>query len=112
MFVIYSSMTYVRPNKHFGKDESVFVIRGEADVLFFDDQGNVTELVKMGDMASQKAYYCRIPAGVFHTVLIRSNEIVLFEGTPGPFNPAETAYADWRTGNGPRRRSRVCREAK
>jgi cupin fold WbuC family metalloprotein len=95
MFVIYSNATFVRPNKHIGKDESVFVIRGEADFLFFDDKGNVTEVVEMGDMASGKAYYVRVPQGVYHTIIMRSPEIVLFEGTPGPFNPAETEYAEW-----------------
>ncbi|MFM8290492.1 MAG: WbuC family cupin fold metalloprotein [Planctomycetia bacterium] len=95
MFVIYSDRTFVRPNKHIGKDESVFVIRGRADFLFFDEAGNVTQVVEMGDAASGKAYYCRVPEGVFHTIIMRSPEVVLFEGTPGPFNPAETVYADW-----------------
>lgn len=95
MFVIYSDRTFVRPNKHIGKDESVFVIRGTADFLFFDDAGLVTQVVEMGDVASGKAYYCRVPEGVYHTIIMRSPEVVLFEGTPGPFNPAETVYADW-----------------
>jgi cupin fold WbuC family metalloprotein len=95
MFVIYSNATYVRANKHLGKDESVFVIRGEADFLFFDDRGTLIEVVAMGDAASGKAYYCRVPQGVFHTIIMRSAETVLFEGTPGPFNPADTLYADW-----------------
>lgn len=95
MFVIYSDQTFVRPNKHIGKDESVFVIRGEADFLFFDEDGNVTQVVEMGDVASGKAYYCRVPEGKYHTIVMRSPEVVLFEATPGPFNPAETEYADW-----------------
>jgi cupin fold WbuC family metalloprotein len=95
MFVIYSDATFVRPNKHIGKDESVFVIRGAADFIFFDDSGRITDVVQMGDVASGKAYFCRVPAGIYHTIIIRSAEIVLFEATPGPFNPAETVYADW-----------------
>lgn len=95
MFVIYSDATFVRPNKHIGKDESVYVIRGACDFLFFDDDGKVIQTVEMGDEKSGKAYYCRVPQGVWHTLIIRSPEIVLFEGTPGPFNPAETVYADW-----------------
>lgn len=95
MFVIYSNTTFVRPNKHVGKDESVFVIDGEADFLFFDDQGAVTQVVEMGDMRSGKAYFCRVPEGIFHTIIMRSPRIMLFEATPGPFNPAETLYADW-----------------
>lgn len=95
MFVIYSNDTFVRPNKHIGKDESVFVIDGEADFLFFDDAGVITQVVEMGDVGTGKAYFCRVPQGVYHTIIMRSPEIMLFEATPGPFNPAETLYADW-----------------
>jgi cupin fold WbuC family metalloprotein len=95
MFVIYGQETYVRPNRHFGKDESVFVLEGRADFVFFDEQGEITQVVRMGDHSTGLAYYCRVPAGVFHTILIRSERILLFEGTPGPFDPSDTAYADW-----------------
>jgi cupin fold WbuC family metalloprotein len=95
MFVIYTNDTFVRPNKHVGKDESVFVIEGEADFLFFDDNGAVTQVVEMGDARTGKAYFCRVPQGIYHTIIMRSPEIMLFEATPGPFNPAETLYAEW-----------------
>lgn len=95
MFVIYNKATYVRPNKHLGKDESVYVLKGEADFIFFDDAGAPTQVVRMGSSGDGLAYYCRVPAEVYHTIIMRSEEIVLFEGTPGPFNPAETLYADW-----------------
>jgi cupin fold WbuC family metalloprotein len=95
MFVIYSKETYVRPNKHFGKDESVFVLKGRADFLFFDDAGNITQVVRMGAPGSGLAYYCRVPTGIFHTILIHSDDVVLFEATPGPFDPSDTLYADW-----------------
>jgi cupin fold WbuC family metalloprotein len=95
MFVIYGKETYVRPNRHFGKDESVFVLEGRADFVFFDEQGEITQVVHMGDPSSGLAYYCRVPVGVYHTVLIRSDKIQLFEATPGPFDPSDTAYADW-----------------
>jgi cupin fold WbuC family metalloprotein len=95
MFVIYGQDTFVRPNRHFGKDESVFVLEGRADFVFFDEHGTITQVVRMGDPTTGLAYYCRVPAGVYHTILIRSERILLFEGTPGPFDPSDTAYADW-----------------
>ncbi len=95
MFVIYNNDTYVRPNKHVGKDESVYVLKGRADFIFFDDAGKPTQVVRMGASGAGLAYYCRVPAEVYHTIIMRSEEIVLFEGTPGPFNPAETLYAEW-----------------
>lgn len=95
MFVIYNKSTYVRPNRHHGKDESLVVLKGQADVVFFDELGTVTSVVQVGDYPSGKAFYCRIPREIWHTVIIRSDEIILFEATPGPFNPAHTTYAKW-----------------
>lgn len=95
MFVIYKNSTYVRPNCHHGKDESLIVLKGQADVIFFDELGTVTSVVQVGDYPSGKAFYCRIPREIWHTVIIRSDEIILFEATPGPFNPAHTTYAKW-----------------
>lgn len=95
MFVIYGNETYVRPNKHFGKDESVFVVEGRCDVSFFDDAGNILRKIALGDQHSGMPYYCRIPREIFHTVVIHSDELVLFEATSGPFDPDDTYYADW-----------------
>ncbi|NDC36592.1 MAG: cupin fold metalloprotein, WbuC family [Proteobacteria bacterium] len=37
MVVVYMDQTYVRPNRHFRKDESMHILEGEADFYFFDD---------------------------------------------------------------------------
>lgn len=95
MFVVYGSETYVRPNKHYGKDESVFVVEGKCDVCFFDDQGKILRKITLSDEGSGNPYYCRIPSEIFHTVVIRSKKLVLFEATSGPFDPNDTYYADW-----------------
>ena len=36
MFVIYNNETFIRPNKHLGKDESIFILKGSCDFFFFD----------------------------------------------------------------------------
>ena len=95
MFVIYGNETYVRPNKHFGKDESVFVVEGRCDVIFFDDDGSISRKIELGEESSGLPYYCRIPREIFHTVVIHSEKLVLFEATSGPFDPSDTYYADW-----------------
>ncbi len=95
MFVIYNNETFIRPNKHLGKDESIFILKGSCDFFFFDDDGNVTKCIEMGEEGSGKPFYLRVPKNIFHTLIIKSPEIVLFEGTPGPFDPTDTVYADW-----------------
>lgn len=95
MFVVYVKETYIRPNKHLGKDESLHILEGVADFVFFDDEGNVTDVVPLGHYSSGREFYCRIPESVYHTLLIRSDMIAIHESTPGPFKRADTIFAPW-----------------
>lgn len=95
MFVCYVKETYVRPNKHIKKDESLHIIQGIADFIFFDEKGNVTNVVPLGDYHSGRQFYCRIPEPVYHTFVIKSDIIVIHESTPGPFRREDTVFAPW-----------------
>lgn len=95
MFVVYTGATYVRPNKHLGKDESLHILEGEADFYFFDERGNITEIIPLGDFNSGRQFYVRVPAHVWHTIVMRSDALVIHEATPGPFNREDTLWAPW-----------------
>ncbi len=95
MFVCYVKETYVRPNKHIQKDESLHIIYGAADFIFFDDNGVITDIVPLGDCKSGRNFYCRIPESVYHTFVIKSDIIVIHESTPGPFRREDTVFAPW-----------------
>ncbi len=90
MLVAYKAGTYIRPNRHRGKDESVTVLVGRCVVVFFNNQGKVTQSVQLGI----DVYFCRIPVGMWHTLVLET-DAVLLESTPGPFDPADTEYAPW-----------------
>jgi cupin fold WbuC family metalloprotein len=95
MLIVHTRDTYVRPHKHIGKSESFHVIEGEVDVVIFDDDGDVTEVIQMGTIASGRPFFYRIATPLFHTLLIRSAELVFHETTNGPFNRADTVFAPW-----------------
>lgn len=95
MFVVYMSMTYVKPNKHIGKDESLHILEGEADFVFFDEQGNITAIIPLGDYNSGRQFYIRVPAFVYHTIIMKSETLVIHEVTPGPFRREDTVWAPW-----------------
>lgn len=95
MFVVYTDSTYMRPNKH-PKDESLHILKGHADFVFFDRQGNVTEVVQLGDPQSGRPFYCRVPRETYHTLLMRSEFLVIHEGLTGPFRrDSTTVFAPW-----------------
>ena len=47
MIIILSKETYIRPHKHLNKAESLHVIEGTADVIFFNNKGKVTKKVRL-----------------------------------------------------------------
>ena len=93
MFVVYVPETYNRPNKH--QVESLHILEGAADFIFFDENGKVTQVLPLGDRGSGKQSYCRIPEQVYHTLFIRTPAIVIHEARLGPFQKADTIFAPW-----------------
>lgn len=95
MLVAYLQRTYVRPNKHLRKSESLQIVKGAAEFVFFEDNGDLIEKVQLDADGKNGAVYLRVPPFVFHTIFITTPEIVIFEATPGPFDPTDTVYAEW-----------------
>jgi len=95
MLIVHMKDTFVRPHKHLDKSESWHVIEGVVDVIIFNDDGNVNDVIKMGDYVSDQAFYYRISTALYHTLLIRTDVLVFHETTTGPFNRTDTVFAPW-----------------
>lgn len=95
MLIIHTRDTYVRPHKHLNKSESFHIIEGSANVVIFDDDGNITEVIQMGDYSSGHKFYYRISDPYYHTLNITSELLVFHETTKGPFRRADTIVAPW-----------------
>lgn len=98
MFILLAADTYIRPHRHTGKVESLHVIAGEADAVFFDEAGAVTAVVALGEHGSGRAFFYRIETPQFHTLLLRSERFFFHEVTTGPFLPEGTSFAPWTPG--------------
>lgn len=95
MLIVHEKGCYVRPHKHLGKVESIHIIEGAVDILFFDEEGAINQVIKMGAINSGLTFYLRIDAPLYHTLLIRSEVLVFHETTNGPFERDHTVYAPW-----------------
>lgn len=95
MFVVLSKETYIRPAKHIGKAESLHVIEGRADAVFFDEGGRITQVIPLEDYSCGQRFYYRIDQPVYHTLLVRSNHFIFHETTRGPFRRSDTVLAPW-----------------
>ena len=95
MFIVHAKDAYVRPHKHINKSESLYLIEGEVDVIFLDDDGQIIKKVEMGPMASGKLFYYRLTDPIYHTFYIKSDLICFYEVTQGPFNREDTIFPSW-----------------
>lgn len=95
MFIVHYAETYVRPHFHKNKIESFHVISGEADVIVFNKDGSILEVVELGEYNSGKNFYYRINPNIIHCLLIKSEIFVFHESTLGPFDPADSGFPEW-----------------
>jgi cupin fold WbuC family metalloprotein len=95
MFIVHPKGAYVRPHKHQGKSESFYVIEGSVDFVTYDDAGNIESAFRMGNVASRQPFYHRMDGPYYHTMLIRSDWLVFYEVTRGPFDRKDNIPAPW-----------------
>ncbi|MBV8245683.1 MAG: WbuC family cupin fold metalloprotein [Candidatus Eremiobacteraeota bacterium] len=95
MLIVHSHDTYVRPHRHLRREESLTVLEGTASLVIFDDRGSIERTVTLGERGSGKAFYYRMPAARWHTLVIDSEWFVFLESTTGPFNPEGSENASW-----------------
>jgi cupin fold WbuC family metalloprotein len=95
MLIALAQKTYIRPHKHFGKSESFHVIEGAVDVVLFSDAGAISDVIPLGELSSGRLFYYRLSDPIYHTLLIRTELVVLHEITNGPFKREDTAFAPW-----------------
>lgn len=86
---------YIRPHRHAQKSESFLLLSGRLTVVLFDDAGRATQRIPLEPLGGQAAYYYRLSAPTWHTVLADSEYVLFHETTTGPFVPGETEYAPW-----------------
>lgn len=95
MIIVLASDTYIHPHRHTGKSESFHVIEGTVDVVVFDEAGTITEVLQLGDLASGRRFFYRLESPEFHTLVIRSDLLIVHETTNGPFTQRDAIFAPW-----------------
>ena len=88
--------TYVRPHRHRDppKPEAFLVLRGELDVLLFDDDGAITDRFALS--AEGPARGVDLVPGLWHSLVVKSHHAVIYEVKPGPYDPADDKeFAAW-----------------
>jgi cupin fold WbuC family metalloprotein len=95
MIIAIDATSYIRPHKHPGKSEAFHIIEGEVDIVVFDDDGGINRIVPLGAPGGARPFYYRMSTTFFHTLIIRSDLLIVHEVTNGPFRPSATVFAEF-----------------
>jgi len=95
MLIVIAQGSYVRPHKHINKSESFHIIEGMLDVIIFNDNGDIIEIIPMGKPSSGRKFFYRLSMSWFHTLVLRTKVVVFHETTNGPFIKENTICAPW-----------------
>jgi cupin fold WbuC family metalloprotein len=95
MFIAIRPDSYIRPHKHPNKSEAFHIVYGEVDIVVFEDDGSIKEIVPLAASGGKKAFYYRMSQPYFHTLIIRSDLLVVHEITNGPFIKDGTLFGSF-----------------
>ncbi len=98
--------SYFAPHQHKNPDklEIFTILSGRVIVITFNDQGEITDKVFLsrepenGNTAAKEktAFQVEIPPGVWHTLVVLSEEAVLYEIIDGHYHPdTHKKFAPW-----------------
>jgi cupin fold WbuC family metalloprotein len=99
MLICLTRTSYVRPHRH-RKPESAHIIRGACDLVFFDEQGGVAEVLALSELARGNPFFVRIEEPLYHTYLLKTDFLLFHETTPGPLDRRLTEFAPWAPDEG------------
>jgi len=95
MLIVHTRNAYIPPHKHIAKSESFHIIDGKLNVVVFNNEGSILEVINMSDYKSGGKFFYRLPENYFHTVIPLSDSVVFHEITNGPFIREDTIFPPW-----------------
>lgn len=90
MLIVLRRGAAIAVHRHHDKAESYLVLAGLMTLVLLDDLGQVTQRIPLGPWGSGRKTIARIAAGIWHTVEVETEEVVLHETTVGPYSPSDT----------------------
>jgi len=96
LFIAMEPGTYIRPHRHTDppKQECFMAVRGKLALLVFDDDGEVKQVILLGDGCDTLAI--DLPAGEWHSIIVLEPGSIFFETKPGPYVAmSDKDFAPW-----------------
>ena len=97
MIIAFCKDSYIRPHRHIDKSESYHIIEGRIEIIFYNDSGIEIDKVVLSDKIDEHPFLFRISNSAWHTVVPKSDFVIIHEVTKGPFNKNSSEFADWES---------------
>ena len=97
MIIAFCKDSYIRPHRHIDKSESYHIIEGRIEIIFYNDSGIEIDKVVLSDKMDEHPFLFRISNSDWHTVVPKSDFVIIHEVTKGPFNKNSSEFADWES---------------
>lgn len=72
-------------HRHQNTDETYILVRGKIEVIFYDDDKNMTDIFVI--CQEEGTFGVHIPKGTWHTLEVLASGSVIFEVKEGPYQP-------------------------
>ncbi len=95
--------TYITPHRHLNppKAETFLLLSGEIAFFLFDDDGGVQAMHRLAAAKDGVPRGIDIQPGLWHTLVVLSEEAVCFEVKPGPYRASDDKeFAPWAPAEG------------
>ncbi|MEI6030909.1 MAG: WbuC family cupin fold metalloprotein [Alphaproteobacteria bacterium] len=94
IIICYDHKTYIPPNKHIGKAESLLVISGTLDFFLFNDSGLVYDYRRLSTCDSEYPFYIRVPPNTWHGLrAVGPDPCMIKETISGPYDKSTLHWA-------------------
>jgi cupin fold WbuC family metalloprotein len=96
IIICYDSTSYIPPNKHVGKVESLLIIQGTLDFFLFNECGQVYDYRRLSVSSSEHPFYVRVPPNTWHGLrAIGSKPCIIKETISGPYDSSSLQWASF-----------------
>lgn len=94
--ICYDSSSYIPPNKHVGKVESLLVLQGEIDFFLFSDNGLVYDRRRLSASNDSLPFYIRVPPNTWHGLrAVGDQPCIIKETIAGPYDSSTLKWASF-----------------
>ncbi len=92
--ICYDSTSYIPPNKHIGKVESLLILSGTLDFYLFNDFGKVYDYRRVSTPDTGLPFYIRVPPNTWHGLrAVGSTPCIIKETISGPYDASTLEWA-------------------